>query len=313
MAILAQQGGAIRAALAAHALVGRSSVCAVQLGVRLASAEHARLSYRDGAWSVRDLGSKNGTFVNGERLAPGSARALAAGDQLAFGDPEATWTLVDASPPVPMARRLSDNALLAGAGALLALPSADDPRACVVEMEDGRFVVEIEGQSRPAQDGEVLPLGGEAFMLHLPTPPTATADANERAGGIDEAELRFRVSRDEEAVELTVVRRGEARVLAPRSHHYMLLTLARARLRDRDAGALAPPQRGWVFVDELCRMLSMDENKLNVEIYRVRQEMSAAGLAGAAAVIERRRGSRQLRVGTERLAVAPMDDPRAGA
>lgn len=310
MAILEQRGGGARAALAAHVLVGRSSVCAVRLDVRLASAEHARLSYRDGAWSVRDLGSKNGTFVNGERLAPGSARALAAGDQLAFGDPEATWTLVDASPPVPMARRLSDGALLAGEGALLALPSADDPRACVVEAGDGTFLVEIEGQSRPAHDGEVVQLGGEAFALHLPMPPAATADAGERAARIDEVELRFRVSRDEEAVELTVEQGGDARVLPPRSHHYTLLTLARARLRDRDAGSLAPSQRGWVFVDDLCRMLSMDENRLNVEIYRLRQEMSAAGLANAAAVIERRRGSRQLRVGTERLVITPM--PPAG-
>ncbi|WP_437597611.1 FHA domain-containing protein [Sorangium sp. So ce590] len=313
MAILEQRGGGTRAALAAHALVGRSSVCAVRIEVRLASAEHARLSYRDGAWSVRDLGSKNGTFVNGERLAPGSARALAGGDQLAFGDPEATWTLADASPPVPMARRLSDGALLAGAGALLALPSADDLRACVVEAEGGSFLVEIDGQSRPAHDGEVLQLGGEAFALHLPTPPAATDDAGEHAGRIDETELRFRVSRDEEAVELTVAGGGDARVLPPRSHHYMLLTLARARLRDRDAGSLGPPQRGWVFVDDLCRMLSMDENKLNVEIYRVRQEMSAAGLARAAAVIERRRSSRQLRVGTERLVITPMPAAGVGA
>ena len=40
---------------------------------------------------------------------------------------------------------------------------------------------------------------------------------------------------------------------------------------------------GFVFGDldshdELCRMLSTDENKLNVEIYRVRQEMSALGV-----------------------------------
>lgn len=311
MAILQQLAGAIRVALPAHALVGRSSVCTVRLQERLASGEHARVSYAGGVWSVRDLGSKNGTFVNGERIASGGESPLAAGDQVAFGDAKEPWTLADASPPVPMARRLSDDAMIAGADGLLALPSAEEPRACVVEKDGGSFSVEIDGEDRPARDGEVLRLGGEDFMLHLPAATAATADAREEGGRVDDAELRFRVSRDEETVELSVVCGGRVHALAPRSHHYLLLTLARARVRQRDAGALAPSQRGWVFVDELCRMLSMDENKLNVEIYRLRRELGAVGLAHAAAVIERRRASRQLRVGTERITIVPLSDGEA--
>lgn len=47
------------------------------------SARHAELRFADGAWSVHDEGSTNGTFVNGERVA--SARLLAAGDTIRFG------------------------------------------------------------------------------------------------------------------------------------------------------------------------------------------------------------------------------------
>ncbi|HET9010332.1 MAG TPA: FHA domain-containing protein, partial [Gemmatimonadaceae bacterium] len=47
------------------------------------SARHAELRRADGAWTVHDLGSTNGTLVNGERVT--SPRRLAAGDTIAFG------------------------------------------------------------------------------------------------------------------------------------------------------------------------------------------------------------------------------------
>lgn len=306
MAMLVEKGRDRRIALSAHGLVGRSPACAIRLDAARASAEHARISYQEGAWTVRDLGSRNGTYVNGERLAPGGTRALAAGDRLAFGDKDALFELADVSPPVAMARHLGTDALIPGGQGLLALPSPDEPTACVVESSSGAWLLEREGQTREAQDGEIIEAGGERFMLHLPVPLAVTVEAGERGPRVEDAALRFRVSRDEEAVELAVVTRGRAQVLPPRSHHYMLLTLARAMVRDREEKGLAAPQRGWVFVDDLCRMLSTDENKLNVEIYRVRQEMGALGLENAAALIERRRGSRQLRVGTEAIAIEAM-------
>jgi MoxR-like ATPase len=45
-----------------------------------ASRHHAELTEDDGAWSVRDLGSMNGTYVNGERIE--WPRALKDGDQI---------------------------------------------------------------------------------------------------------------------------------------------------------------------------------------------------------------------------------------
>lgn len=46
------------------------------------SRRHVRLRRRGQAWSVEDLHSSNGTFVNGERLLPGSWRPLEDGDEL---------------------------------------------------------------------------------------------------------------------------------------------------------------------------------------------------------------------------------------
>lgn len=49
------------------------------------SRRHAILAFRDGACLVEDLGSANGTFVNGRRLSPHAAAPLASGDELACG------------------------------------------------------------------------------------------------------------------------------------------------------------------------------------------------------------------------------------
>jgi 3',5'-cyclic-nucleotide phosphodiesterase len=48
------------------------------------SRRHARVRRRGEAWSVEDLHSSNGTFVNGERLQPGSWHVLGDGDELAL-------------------------------------------------------------------------------------------------------------------------------------------------------------------------------------------------------------------------------------
>ncbi len=64
---------------------------------RSVSARHAELLHASGGWGIRDLGSRNGTFVNGARLVPGEAGAhpLEDGDRITFGEggPQATVEL----------------------------------------------------------------------------------------------------------------------------------------------------------------------------------------------------------------------------
>ncbi len=50
------------------------------------SRRHARIIFKDGTYSVEDLGSTNGTFINrGRRLLPGNANILNDGDELIVG------------------------------------------------------------------------------------------------------------------------------------------------------------------------------------------------------------------------------------
>lgn len=59
---------------------------------RSLSRRHARLMRRDGRFFVREeIGTANGTFVGGERLATGKEREIRDGDQLRFGRVDLTF------------------------------------------------------------------------------------------------------------------------------------------------------------------------------------------------------------------------------
>lgn len=55
------------------------------------SRRHAQLHCRAGACQIMDVGSANGTFVNGEKLAPQEPRTLAAGDTIRIGPYELAY------------------------------------------------------------------------------------------------------------------------------------------------------------------------------------------------------------------------------
>jgi len=52
--------------LEAQTTIGRGPTNTIQLPDSFISAEHTRLSYRNGVWYVQDAGSVNGTFVNNQ-------------------------------------------------------------------------------------------------------------------------------------------------------------------------------------------------------------------------------------------------------
>jgi len=64
-------------------LIGRARECALRLEDDTVSARHARLSYHHGQWWVEDLGSKNGSTLNGETLT--LAAVLTTGDEIGCG------------------------------------------------------------------------------------------------------------------------------------------------------------------------------------------------------------------------------------
>src|SRR5688500_18235426 len=87
-------------------LIGRSSDCDVRVHDIMLSREHCGLERRDGHWEAVDLDSRNGTFINGERI---TRHVLEDGDVIKAGRTEIAFSTADlASAPPPRRAGLMD-------------------------------------------------------------------------------------------------------------------------------------------------------------------------------------------------------------
>lgn len=66
------------------ARIGRDEHCEIVLPFQSVSGEHALLQFKEGGYVLEDLGSTNGTKING--LTPMSSATLYDGDEIALGD-----------------------------------------------------------------------------------------------------------------------------------------------------------------------------------------------------------------------------------
>ncbi|RKG54200.1 FHA domain-containing protein [Corallococcus sp. AB011P] len=299
MGLLLQLEDGRRFTLGTRCLLGRHPACDVHIPDGRVSGEHASLHWAGAHWELRDLGSRNGTFVEGRRLASGERVELGQGQDFLLGKSGIGFRLLDASPPAARARHLATGLVRVATGALLVLPDDDEPQASLFPLDGGQWVLELGEERRRLKDQERVWLSGSEWVVELPLAATETLEEAD-APTLAEVRLRIGVSRDEEHVEVAVHLREGVRMLPPRSSQYLLATLARLRLAEH---ALAPSEQGWVDRERLCRMLATDTNKLNVDIHRVRKQFGALGIQDAAGVVERRPGTGQVRLGMNSVEV----------
>ncbi|HOU92273.1 MAG TPA: FHA domain-containing protein, partial [Polyangiaceae bacterium] len=76
------QGGEFPLEEGKEIVVGRSSELDMVLVEEMVSRRHARILMKEGAITIQDLGSTNGTFVNGEKIRRASLRE---GDRVLIG------------------------------------------------------------------------------------------------------------------------------------------------------------------------------------------------------------------------------------
>ncbi|MDQ3033052.1 MAG: FHA domain-containing protein [Myxococcota bacterium] len=300
-----------RITLGPRTVVGRSRACTIRLSESQVSGEHACVFWHRGAWWLRDLGSTNGTWIDGRRVEVGARVELQRDAVLGIGDADgATLTLVDDAAPLLRAIDARSGVVREGSTELLYLPDDDDPRATIFDDGTG-WIVEREGAVLAALDQQPIEVDGTTWTLELPARASdddvdTTAAAGDGLIVLERSLLRFRVSRDEEYVELTVIASDREIALTPRAFHYLLLTLARKRAADA-AAQVEPAEQGWIYADELARQLATTKPKLNLDICRARQQLAAAGIGGAARIIERRASTHQLRLGASELHLRTFD------
>jgi pSer/pThr/pTyr-binding forkhead associated (FHA) protein len=189
-------------------LIGRSKECALRAGSEAISRRHCAIVRRNGKWTVRDLGSRNGTFVNDQRiteevpLLPGhevrvgplkfrvSANVAKAPAQTASADP-APEAKPRKQPPVKdVAEVVQRTIRSADDGAteddvsrwLLGIP---DPQGEATLKETRTIRLEETALNHPSMKGESPTIGDTAEELPPSdeAPSDAEVPATEKSGG----------------------------------------------------------------------------------------------------------------------------------
>lgn len=270
MATLRRESDGARWPVPGHCLVGRSPAATLRLNDGRVSHEHARITFTEGTWRIQDEGSRNGTHLEGRRLAPAEAIPLALGARIVFGRRDVVFLVEDLAPPTPMATELDSGDFVVAVDGVLVLPDEVDARICLFATLDGHLA-EVDGEVRPVLNGRLLELGTRAWRLHLPEPPAFHP--------LDT--LQLTVGGSAELVTVTITTPAGRFDLPPRGHHALLRTLVEARL--------GRPTEGWLAEAALGARLALD-------LIAIRRELCGLGISGA--VIERHR--REVR-----LALAP--------
>jgi hypothetical protein len=295
--------GAVRILGPEH-VVGRASTCALQIDQRFVSAQQAVIRWNSESWELRDLGSRNGTFLDGVRLQPGIEQPLAPGARIAFGKKEHEWVLVDDAAPMVMAVPANGSLPILLDGELLAIPSSEDPRATIYRGADGSWILEQpDDSSTPITNLQSFEVTGQSYRFHCPEGVNRTSLATASVElEVRHLELVFAVSRDEEHVQLQV-NCGLSRFdLGARAHNYLLLTLARRRVDDAREG-LPDTSCGWIYLEDLAHDPSFATPQLNIDVFRIRKQFSSVGVLDAANIVERRPRTRQIRLGASRVSI----------
>ena len=302
MAELREVSGTRSCILTPEHLIGRGPQCALRLAGKHVSSQHAVIRWFGSGWELLDRGSRNGTQLNGSPVEPGRACRLAKGAVITFGHQEERWVLSDTSEPQVMVVALdSGEARLEHCG-MIGIPSNDDPECTLFLDGAGAWKLEeADGAVLELRDGQTFEVGGRGYRFSRPSSNDLTESA-EPASSTEPPTLHFLVSSDEDFVELTLEYGNRSVALGSRAHNYLLLTLARHKLRESEAG-IPEASSGWMDKDQLADGLRITPPQVDGEIFRIRKHFAGHGLQESRTIIERRARTKQIRLGLGRVRV----------
>lgn len=272
--------------LRAHTTIGRDPGNDIAVDRVRVSAQHAVIRWDGARWTVRDLASTNGTFVDERTIDPGVEVPLAQMTSVAFGDRDRRWWMQADGPPRPFAESLVSPGRRVEAGrAVLSLPSASAPRAMIFPRNDG-WVIETAESVAPAHDRAVVMVEGQPWRLSL---PRAMAGTHRDMAFHPLRRLRVRGTLHQPRIE--VLHEDKVTSLGGRTDLRLLWLLTRDWAEDQ---ARDGPDRGLTHVELVAAELGVLPNTVDVYVHRLRDRLAEIGLCD---LIERRCGVGQIRLG----------------
>ena len=265
-----------------------------------ASQIHASIRWTGKQWEIIDH-SRNGSFINGQRLTSNTWQVLLAGQSIRFAPgSRQQWLVHNLDAPSAMLLPLVTNPAgptMAGQADILLksihfLPDEQAPEATVYRSPLGQWIIETADDDRVLEDGDTIDVGSSCWRFHCAQGVEVTTNVREFiAPGTSAVVFDFLASRNEEHVLLNICSNAGHSHLGERTHHYSLLTLARARWQDAQRG-LDSSSQGWLAIEQLAHMLGLEQSHLNTHLFRARNQIARelANASNIENVIERRRG-----------------------
>lgn len=257
-----------------------------------ASRLHASILWNGSHWLIQDT-SSNGTFINKKPIITGLKTRLVIGDVLQFGALNAEkWLFTNDDAPKNMLVSISNENTTIELQGIVALPNDKSPEVTFYQTQNGQWVYEDQSGINTLEPGIKIIINEKSWYFVN----SDTFDETKNADFLDDTQIiqtqvHFNASKDEEHVSLFIQYMNQMIDLGERTHHYLLLFLARKRLEDKLAG-ITDTEQGWIEKDILSKQIGLDENHINILIYRFRKQLIKAKPSAASLLqlIERRRG-----------------------
>lgn len=284
--------------------IGRGPMNVVVFPDEGVSWQHAQLWVEGGQPWVRDHGSRNGTFVNGTRIA-GSHR-LSVGDLLVVGTRELRVRAVGHTIETPVFRtryvddptsgarlmvRRNRFTIGGDAGCDLRVDGLPEQAAMIVFHENGEiWLGTAEGEEQIEADRE--------FRVHG-RPLRVIEEVADHAPTVEYGKVKYaygvRAAADGPSGPQAVLHDGPRELLLTGNRGVLLFVLARQLVRDRDAAA-SPSEEGWMNTDDVTVAVwgrgTKGPNHLNVLVHRLREHLQEEGFDPW--FVEKRRGAIRL-------------------
>jgi hypothetical protein len=172
----------------------------------------------------------------------------------------------------------SDNQQVIEVSDQLLLPHDDNPTHIIYfdQMLTYWFLEDLNTSDRQALiDGGLVSAFNSQWVFYSAGTAAMTKHL-ERLPNVQPCGLSFSVSQDEETTQLSVNLDDNTIDLGVRSHHYLLLLLARLRIQDKDDG-VEQDQQGWIYREDLIKALGVQMNHMNIMVHRARKQLTEAG------------------------------------
>ena len=280
MASIINPSNRVAHALRRYHVFGRDAAKAdTRLNESTASRVHAIFEWTGRNWQLRDH-SRNGIWINGAKVTSRQPTTVATRDTLQFGSPDANaWEIQDTSRPTTLLLGLNGEADKP-LEQYQFLPSEASPQWVIFYSREqhtwvhsGLQDTNILIQEVPLKHGQTIDCRGRQWRFFLAEPGETTELFPPVENRLSEFEFLFDLSLDEESTQLRLSNAAEVLDLGERSHHYLLLHLARLRAEQARSG-IDQKSQGWIDNDRLARDLGIELGHVNILIYRARKQIA---------------------------------------